>query len=144
MLPQPFRFAALILAFAPLFIHRSWRHARRLLIGTILTVVRRSVTSVLRIMGCAHERRFANAHRILLGLLFAAFAPRGPFLMALDDTTERHRGKPLPPDDRWDEIAPLLPSPRPRPQRGRPPIENRAALTGILFVLRSGIPYGSD
>lgn len=46
---------------------------------------------------------------------------------------------PLPPDDLWDAIAPLLPPPRPRPKGGRGPIENRAALTGILFVLRSGL-----
>ena len=38
------------------------------------------------------------------------------------------------------EIASLLPSPRPRPKGGRPPIQHRAALTGILFVLRSGLP----
>lgn len=44
------------------------------------------------------------------------------------------------PDDLWDEIAPLLPPPRPRPKGGRRRIENRAALTGILFVLRSGLP----
>lgn len=49
--------------------------------------------------------------------------------------------RPLLPDDLWDEIAPLLPPPRPRPKGGRPPIENRAALTGILFVLRSGLPW---
>jgi len=48
--------------------------------------------------------------------------------------------RPLLPDDLWDEIAPLLPPPRPRPKGGRRPIENRAALTGILFVLRSGLP----
>ena len=45
------------------------------------------------------------------------------------------------PDDLWSEIAPLLPPPRPRPKGGRPPIGNRAALTGILFVLRSGLPW---
>nr|WP_280142642.1 transposase [Methylobacterium gossipiicola] len=44
-------------------------------------------------------------------------------------------------DDLWSEIAPLLPPPRPRPKGGRPPIDNRAALTGILFVLRSGLPW---
>lgn len=49
--------------------------------------------------------------------------------------------RPLLPDDLWTEIAPLLPPPRPRPKGGRRPIENRAALTGILFVLRSGIPW---
>ena len=49
--------------------------------------------------------------------------------------------RPLLPDDLWDEIAPLLPPPRPRPKGGRRPIENRAALTGILFVLRLGLPW---
>nr|USU34363.1 IS5 family transposase [Methylobacterium sp. OTU13CASTA1] len=37
-------------------------------------------------------------------------------------------------------MAPLRPPPRPRPRGGRRSIENRAALTGILFVLRSGLP----
>ncbi|OAH36854.1 transposase [Methylorubrum populi] len=49
--------------------------------------------------------------------------------------------RPLLPDDLWIEIAPLLPPPRPRLKGGRPPIDNRAALTGILFVLRSGLPW---
>ena len=49
--------------------------------------------------------------------------------------------RPLLPDDLWNAIAPLLPPPRPRPKGGRRPIENRAALTGILFVLRSGLPW---
>jgi transposase len=49
--------------------------------------------------------------------------------------------RPLLPDDLWTEIAPLLPPPRRRPKGGRRPIESRAALTGILFVLRSGVPW---
>ncbi len=49
----PARFAGIILAFAPLFVHRTWRHARVLLIGAILTPGRRTVASVLRIMGHA-------------------------------------------------------------------------------------------
>ena len=35
----------------------------------------------------------------------------------------------------------LLPPPRLRPKSGRRPIANRSALTGILFVLRSGLPW---
>ena len=58
------RFAGLILAFAPLFVYRSWRPAQPLLIGAILTPGRRTVTSVLRILGHAQERRFVNVHRI--------------------------------------------------------------------------------
>ena len=49
--------------------------------------------------------------------------------------------KPLVTDDLWAEIEPLLPAPREYPKGGRPPVGNREALTGILFVLRSGIPW---
>ena len=49
--------------------------------------------------------------------------------------------RPLLPADLWREIAPLLPTPQPRPKGGRRPIENRAALTGILFVPPSGLPW---
>jgi len=107
MLPLPARFAGIILAFAPLFVHRSWRHAQILLVGAILTPGQRTVTSVLRIIGRAQERRFVNVHRILnraawcrrsgsrilLGLLVDAFAQRGPVVLGLDDTIEHRRGK---------------------------------------------------
>ena len=43
-------------------------------------------------------------------------------------------------DDLWSEVALLLPPPRPRPKGGRPPVDDRKALAGILFVLKSGIP----
>jgi transposase len=51
--------------------------------------------------------------------------------------------KPLLPDDLWELIAPLLPPPKPRRRRypGRKPIDNRKALTGVLFVLKTGIPW---
>lgn len=65
MLPLPARFAGIILAFAPLFVHRSWRHAQILLVRAILMPGRRTVTRVLRIMGRAQERRFVNVYRIL-------------------------------------------------------------------------------
>ena len=39
-------------------------------------------------------------------------------------------------------IKPLLPPHRAQPgKRGRPPVPDRAALTGILFVLKSGIGW---
>ena len=44
-------------------------------------------------------------------------------------------------DELWELIAPLLPPEKPRPKGGRPPGPNRQALTGLLFVLRSGIPW---
>ena len=49
--------------------------------------------------------------------------------------------KTLVPDDLWAVIEPLLPPTRPRPKGGRPPIPDRAALTGIVFVLRTGLPW---
>lgn len=49
--------------------------------------------------------------------------------------------KPLVSDELWKLIEPLLPSEPPKPKGGRPRLSDRAALTGILFVLRSGIPW---
>ena len=50
--------------------------------------------------------------------------------------------KPLVPDELWEEIRPLLPRHKARPgKRGRPPVDDRACLAGIVFVLKSGIPW---
>lgn len=51
--------------------------------------------------------------------------------------------KPILDDELWVLIEPLLPAPKPRRFRypGRKPIGNRNALTGILFVLISGMPW---
>ena len=49
--------------------------------------------------------------------------------------------KPLLSDELWAVVEPLLPPELPKPKGGRPRLDNRAALTGILFVLRSGIPW---
>lgn len=49
--------------------------------------------------------------------------------------------RPLVSDALWERVEPLLPPPIPHPQGGRPPLPNRAALTGILFVLKTGIPW---
>lgn len=38
-------------------------------------------------------------------------------------------------------MEPLLPSHKPRPRRGRPPVDDRVALAGILFVLKTGIGW---
>ena len=107
MLHLPARFAAIIVSFAPLFRHRTWRHAEILLVGALLAPGKRTVTSVLRITGLSRERHFVNYHRVLsrarwstreaarllLGLLIHAFAPAGPVILGLDDTIERRRGK---------------------------------------------------
>ncbi len=49
--------------------------------------------------------------------------------------------KELVPDELWEIIEPLLPPEPPKPKGGRPRVDNRAALTGIIFVLKSGIPW---
>jgi transposase len=45
-------------------------------------------------------------------------------------------------DELWAQVAPLLPPPR-RDKRkaGRPRVPDRACLTGIVFVLTTGIPW---
>lgn len=45
------------------------------------------------------------------------------------------------PDTLWREIEPLLPPERPKPKGGRPRVPDRACLTGIVFVLRTGLPW---
>lgn len=51
--------------------------------------------------------------------------------------------KPILDDALWEVLQPLLPAPKPRRWRypGRLPISDRAALAGIIFVLRTGIPW---
>jgi transposase len=49
--------------------------------------------------------------------------------------------KPLVTDELWAALAPLLPPEPPKPKGGRPRCDDRAALAGIVFVLRSGIPW---
>src|SRR5215472_11997089 len=51
--------------------------------------------------------------------------------------------KPLLTNALWERIEPLLPAPKPRrfDHPGRKPIAHRKALTGILFVLKTGIPW---
>lgn len=44
------------------------------------------------------------------------------------------------PEALWEEIEPLLPPPS-RAETGRPPVDNKKALRGIIFVLRFGVPW---
>jgi transposase len=44
-------------------------------------------------------------------------------------------------DELWEIIEPLLPPEAPKPRGGRPRVPDRAALAGIIFVLKSGIPW---
>ena len=49
--------------------------------------------------------------------------------------------KPLVSEELWSAVEPWLPRERPRPRGGRPRVPDRAALAGIIFVLKTGIPW---
>jgi transposase len=49
--------------------------------------------------------------------------------------------KPLVSDQLWEIVEPLLPQELQKPQGGRPRVPDRATLGGIIFVLKSGIPW---
>src|SRR2546429_658509 len=107
MLTLPLELANLIVAFAPLFSKPVFKHAQVLLVGSILSPGKRTVTQALRVMGLSDGVHFQNYHRvlsralwsslaasrILLSLLIATFAPPGVLVMGLDDTIERRRGE---------------------------------------------------
>jgi transposase len=44
-------------------------------------------------------------------------------------------------DELWMLISPLLPPEPAKPKGGRPRLDDRAALTGILFILKTGLPW---
>jgi hypothetical protein len=102
----PPELTSVLLAFQPLFSQRVWQFASVLLLGAILSPGKRTVSSALRVMGLSTQRHFQNFHRvlnravwsgrhasfILLRMLLATFAPRGPLVVGLDDTIERRWG----------------------------------------------------
>ena len=49
--------------------------------------------------------------------------------------------KPLLPDAVWAVIEPVLPKAAPSPSGGRPRLDDRKALVGILFVLKTGMAW---
>jgi hypothetical protein len=106
MLNLPVSIIQVLSAFAPLFSGRVFHHVQVLLVGTILTPGRRTVTNALRVLGLQHERHFQTYHRvlnraqwssrtaaqILLSLLVRAFAPDGVLVLGIDETLERRQG----------------------------------------------------
>jgi DDE superfamily endonuclease len=107
MLTLPVELVPLIISFAPCFSQRAFEHAKLLLVGAILAVGKRTVTSALRVMGLSQEKQFQNYHRVLnrarwsalalsrvlLELLVHTLAAEGPLVIGLDDTLERRRGE---------------------------------------------------
>ena len=106
MLSLPIAFSSAIGVFAPVFSRPVWPHVKVLLTGAVLAPGKRTVTSILQIMGRSAASDFQTYHRVLnravwsplhasrllLRLLVAVFVPRGVVLFGLDDTIERRRG----------------------------------------------------
>ncbi len=77
-----------------------------MLVGSILTTGKRTVTSILEVMGLASEPGFQNDHRVLnravwsnlqasrllLTTLVMTFIPKGTIVCGIDDTIERRKG----------------------------------------------------
>jgi DDE superfamily endonuclease len=99
--PLPEASILVLAPFAPLLSHRGWFHAQVLLLGAMLAPGVRTVTTALRVMGLAAERRVTTSQRVLnratwsarqgsrmrLGLLITLLGPPGATLVrGADDT----------------------------------------------------------
>ena len=61
----PIEIISVLLPFAELFSEKVWNHVQLLLVGAILTTGKRTITSVLEVMGLADKPNFQNYHRVL-------------------------------------------------------------------------------
>lgn len=106
--PLPDLFLARLQTFAGLFTRPTWAHVLTLVTGAVLAPGRRTVASLLRILGRDQDGDFATYHRVLnraswssrraagrlLRLLVDSFVPVGAtVVVGLDDTIERRWGK---------------------------------------------------
>jgi DDE superfamily endonuclease len=93
--------------FAPILTSTVWPLALSLLVGAILAPGKRTVSSILRVLGQSEGPQFQNFHRVLnrtvwscreggrvlLQLLIETFSPEGPLVFGLDETIERRWGR---------------------------------------------------
>jgi hypothetical protein len=61
----PAAIARVLEPFAPVFRRPTWRRARQLLVGAILTPGARTVAAALRTLGLEHSQGFSSYHRVL-------------------------------------------------------------------------------
>ena len=94
----PVEVISVLLPFADLFSQKVWNHVQIMLVGSILTTGKRTVTSILEVMGLAQQPNFQNYHRvlnravwsslqaskILLTTLVMTFIARGTIVTILD------------------------------------------------------------
>lgn len=102
----PSEFLTVILPYASLFCKRVFVHARLLVVGALLAPGKRTITSVLRIMGQSQEKAFHKYHRVLsqaqwstlaasqlmLQQLLSVFIGQQPLVVGIDETLERRWG----------------------------------------------------
>ena len=102
----PNEFLTVILPYATLFCKRVFSHVQLLLTGAILTPGKRTISSVLRIMGQGPTKTFHKYHRVLsqvewstlqasrllLNQLVSIFIGLGPVVVGIDETIERRWG----------------------------------------------------
>ena len=108
MLTPPTEIMVILGSFAQVFSERTWDWVQVLIVGAILAPSKRTVSSVLRVVGLSHEKQYQRYHRvlnrakwsslqvskILLGLLVVAFVVSGgSIVLGADETLERRKGK---------------------------------------------------
>jgi len=89
----------------PVVSERVWEWAKVLVIGALLAPGERTVTAIVRVMGCADDQHVQNDHRVLTRatwsnrersrrlLVRLCIAGNEPVIMGIDDTIERRRGR---------------------------------------------------
>jgi hypothetical protein len=108
MLNPPTDIMVILSCFAQVFSERTWDWVQVLVVGAILAPGKRTITSVLTVVGLSQEKQYQRYHRvlnrakwsslqvskILLGLLLDAFvATDGTIVLGADETLERRKGK---------------------------------------------------
>jgi hypothetical protein len=102
----PDEFIVIIIQYAGLFSKPLYSHVKLLLAGAILAPAKRTVSSVLSILGLAGEKNFHKYHwvlshakwsalqgsNILLKQLLDSLLPSGTVLLGIDETLERRWG----------------------------------------------------
>jgi ABC-type enterochelin transport system permease subunit len=59
----PIEIISVLLPFADLFSKQVWNHDQIMLVGSILATGKRTVSSILEVMGLADQQNFQNYHR---------------------------------------------------------------------------------
>lgn len=103
----PIEIIKLLSEFAPMFDSRTWSKAKVLVIGAILCIGKRTVTSALMVMGYSDRAEFATYHQVLNRASWSSRAVsqvllrlllrhldrgEGPLVFGLDETLERRWG----------------------------------------------------